>query len=233
MAAERRQLALDLALRPALGRDDFIVGAANADAVAWIDAWPEWPAGAVGLNVFGPPGAGKTHLGAVWAARSGAIDVHASSLTVDGVPDVLGAARYVLLDGVGDERDGEALLHLHNMVAERRGALLLLSRQPAARLALDPADLRSRLAALPAIGIRSPDDGLLAAVLVKLFRDRQLEVAEAVISYLVTRMDRSFEGARSIVGRIDRLALERRRPVTVALAREALDARESGDENGH
>ena len=37
-----RQLVLDLPLRTALGRDDFLVTPSNAAAVAMIDRYPDW-----------------------------------------------------------------------------------------------------------------------------------------------------------------------------------------------
>ena len=54
----------------AMGREDFLVSPSNADAVAWIDRWPDWPGPA--LVIVGPPGSGKTHLGQVWRQQAGA-----------------------------------------------------------------------------------------------------------------------------------------------------------------
>lgn len=224
---ETGQLALDLRHRPALGREDFVVGPGNEEAVAWVDAWPNWPGRSPGLSLHGPTGAGKTHLAAVWAVRSGARSVDVASLAVEGVPAALGDTKAVVLDRVEAASDGQALLHLFNLMVERAGSLLFVSRVPLSRLSLAPADLRSRLLALPSVGITRPDDGVLAAVMGKLFRDRQLSVDGRVIDYLVARMDRSFGAARDLVEAVDRVALEGRRPITVALAREVLDARES------
>jgi len=53
-----RQLAFDLPARTALGREDFFVSPANAQAVAMIDGWRDWPARK--LVLCGPRGAGKT-----------------------------------------------------------------------------------------------------------------------------------------------------------------------------
>lgn len=64
------QLTFDLGHRPALGREDFMVGPGNRDAVAWVDCWPDWPGPAVVIH--GPPGCGKTHLASVWRARTDA-----------------------------------------------------------------------------------------------------------------------------------------------------------------
>ncbi|MEO1543144.1 MAG: hypothetical protein AAFR75_03885, partial [Pseudomonadota bacterium] len=68
-----------------------------------------------------------------------------------------------------------------------------------------------------------PDEMLLRAVLVKLFSDRQLRVDPKVISFLLLRMERSMEAARRVVQRIDDIALQMRRNVTVPLAQMALE----------
>ena len=36
------QLGFDLPVRPALGRDDFLVAPSNAVALAMMDDWPKW-----------------------------------------------------------------------------------------------------------------------------------------------------------------------------------------------
>ena len=75
---------------------------------------------------------------------------------------------------------------------------------------------------MPAVAIGAPDDGLLGAVISKLFRDRQLQVGPEVVDYLLARMERSLGAAQSTVAALDRAALAGRRPITVALARAVL-----------
>jgi chromosomal replication initiation ATPase DnaA len=84
-------------------------------------------------------------------------------------------------------------------------------------------DLRSRLAAAPAVAVAAPDDALLAALLVKLFADRQLGVSREVVLFLVRHMERSFEAARRLVADLDAAALRDHRGITVPLARSVLD----------
>lgn len=218
------QLPLDLGHLPALGREDFLLAGSNQAAVQWLETWPAWPAPALAL--YGPSGAGKTHLAHVFAARVrdaggrlGFIDP--TALTVDAVPVQLGDATDLVLDGARAAPE-EGLLHLHNLVAERGGHLLVVATEPPAQWNIRLADLRSRLLAAPAVGVEPPDDALLAAVLLKLFRDRQLTVTEDVIGYLIARIERSFAGARDIVGRLDKASLAQQRAVTVPLARAVL-----------
>lgn len=213
-----RQLALALPVRPALRREDFLVTGANADAVAWLDRWPDWPAPALAL--YGPAGCGKSHLAEVWRARSGAGLLRAADL-IDA--DLLAlAARPQVVEDVDGGVDERKLLHLYNMLAERGGSLLLTGSLPPARWRIGLADLRSRLNAVPAVRLGPPDDPLIAAVLVKLFADRQIKVGEEVIGFLLGRMERSFAAARGLVAALDSAALAEGRPVTVPLARRIL-----------
>ena len=124
-----------------------------------------------------------------------------------------------LHDGVANER---VLFHLLNLVREHRLSMLLTSRVPPGELDVRLPDLRSRLRALPLVSIARPDEGLLKAVLVKHFSDRQLAVEPHVISHLALHMEQSMEAAADIVAEIDRLAMASHRKVTRALAAEAL-----------
>jgi chromosomal replication initiation ATPase DnaA len=229
----KAQLVLDLAPRPAHGREEFLVSNSNSEAVAWIDRWPEWPIQTTGLNIHGPAASGKTHLAAVWRARSMAPMVSEPIASNDSVPDLLGAVRDIVIDGLTPDWPGEPILHLHNLVAERGGAVLVVTRVPTAQMDLRPLDLASRLAAMPSVAIGDPDDALIVGVMSKLFRDRQLQVARDVLEYMASRMRRSLSEAARLVDRMDTMALAEGRPITLPLARLALSdsALEDRDEN--
>jgi len=70
--------------------------------------------------------------------------------------------------------------------------------------------------------VAAPDDALLAALLVKLFADRQLAVSDDVVLFLLRQMERSFEAARCLVAELDAAALRDHRGVTIPLARSVL-----------
>ncbi len=99
---------------------------------------------------------------------------------------------------------------------------MITAKEPPSRWKLRLGDLASRMNAAPQAGIGPPEDTLIAALLVKQFSDRQLKVDEGVISFIVSRMERSFEAARTMVAAIDHLSLAERRNITVPLVRKVL-----------
>jgi DnaA regulatory inactivator Hda len=221
-----RQLTLDLKPRDTFLPEDFLVSPCNRDAAGWVERWPDWPDRCLWL--CGPPGAGKSHLAAIWAAKAGAASVPAASLTADAAGTQPTALALEDIDTAVDEI---ALFHLVNRVREKAGHLLLTAAVAPAALAWRLPDLRSRLKAMPVAAIDPPDDMLLAALLVKQFDDRQIAVDDAVIGYLMTRIERSFAAARAMVAALDRAALSERRAITVPLARAVLEEGLTGRES--
>jgi chromosomal replication initiation ATPase DnaA len=211
------QLRLGFEHTPASGAEDFMPGFSNREALAWLARWPDWPGPA--LLLHGPPGCGKSHLARIWLTRTGGRCLaHAALATAD--PS---ERRTWVLDDAEPVADETGLLSFYNRLRERGGHLLMTARRPVGAWTLRLPDLASRLRAAPAVAIGPPDDALLGAVLLKLFADRQLVVAEAVIEYLVRHMERSFDAAQVTVAGLDAASLRQRRPITVALARSLLE----------
>ncbi|MEO3415599.1 DnaA/Hda family protein [Roseovarius sp. CAU 1744] len=218
-----QQLSFDLSVRQALGREDFFVSPANAAAVGMIEGWTGW----VGrkLLLTGPSGAGKTHLVHVWAALAEARIIAAGDLAPDAVPAL--ATRNVAVEDAhliaGNGAAEEALFHLHNLALAEGHSLLITADRPPRRWGLALPDLVSRMQGTALVALDPPDDELLAAVMMKLFADRQLAPAPETIPYLIPRMARSFDAARQVVTALDKSALDTGRPINRSLARQVLD----------
>lgn len=224
MKTAAQQIPLDLSMRPALGREDYLIGPSNADAVAWIDRWPEWPAPL--LVISGPAASGKTHLAAVWGEKTEAAHINPEMLTQKTAEELAGQGDTLFIDGIdlwiGDREAETTLFHLYNIFKEEQRTFLVTSRMNPTQSDFVIADLASRFRAAPVATIKAPDDILLGSVLIKLLSDRQLPVGSEIISYILPRMERSFVAARDIVDNIDKAAYSRKKGVSVPLVRQVL-----------
>jgi chromosomal replication initiation ATPase DnaA len=215
-----RQLAFALPHAESLSRDNFLEGPANAAGLALVESWPDWPNRV--MLLVGPEGSGKSHLAAIWAEQAGARSTSAHALTPAEVPGELATGALVVEDLRSAEFDERALFHLLNLAREDAASVLITARAPAASLEIELRDLRSRLRAIPTVTLLPPDDQLFRSLIIKFCADRQMSVDETVVSFLVTRIERSFVAARQAVEHLDSEALRLGRPVTRALAAELL-----------
>ena len=215
-----RQLAFALPHAESLGRDDFLEGPANAAGLALVDSWPEWPNRI--MLLVGPEGSGKSHLAAIWAEQAGARSIPAHALTAVAVPGALATGALVVEDLKSPDLDERAVFHLMNLAREETAFVLITARTPPTALQIELRDLRSRLRAVPTVLLLPPDDQLFRALIVKFCADRQLIVDETVVSYLASRIERSYAAVRQAVELLDTEALRLGRPVTRALAADLL-----------
>ncbi|WP_237154645.1 HdaA/DnaA family protein [Oryzibacter oryziterrae] len=216
-----KQLPLTMPHEPQYGRADFLVGEANRDATAFIDAWPDWPASVVLL--IGPQGSGKTHLVNIWAAKSGAQIIDAHDLAGSDPMALVSRGAVAVEDADDPALDEQGLFHLLNAARGRGASVLITAHAIPKDWGLSLPDLISRLRAAQPAFLGPPDDELLMQVMVKLLADRQLEVDPGVLDYLLLRMERSFAAACTLVDALDRESLARGRKITRAIAAEVLN----------
>ena len=216
------QLVLNLGHRTGFQRSDLFVSECNINAVNWLERWPNWPA--PGLVIWGPESSGKSHLGKVWSDKSGSAVLFPDDFDLNEPPDIVESNKNVLVDRaeliIENSTRERSLLHVYNLINERKGHMLFCARTPPGRWGIKLADLSSRLNSLPVTEIALPDDKGLAAVLLKLFSDRQLKVERDVINFAISRMERSFKAAEDLASIVDKKALVMRRPVTIPLLSE-------------
>jgi chromosomal replication initiation ATPase DnaA len=174
----------------------------------------------------GPAGSGKSHLASIWAANANAVFTEPSEIT-DRLADA-GLAYPVVIDDADVELDENGLFHLINAARAAGTHVLLTSRLFPLAWGVRLPDLASRLKAAATVEILEPDDLLLAAVITKLFADRQVEVEPHVVQFLVRRIERSLSTAIDVVDRLDRIALEQKTRITRAMAAETINSLDRG-----
>ncbi len=215
-----RQLTFRWPHSPSFAREDFLPAPSNLEALKAIQLWPNW-AGRM-LMLVGPEGAGKSHLGAIWARAAGATSLTGEELDEQSLEACAGASA-VLIDDADRASGAEALFfHLINAGLQNNVWLLLTSRTAPDAWGLNTPDLLSRLRLAPIASLAAPDIELTEAVLFKLFSDRQLQVEAHVIAYIALRIERSLGAARELVEMLDNEALTQGQRITRTMASDAL-----------
>jgi hypothetical protein len=189
------QMALPLGWPADERQEDFIIGESNARAVKHLEHWGTWPVMATVLS--GPRKSGRSLLGRLFAAKSGGR----------------------LFDDA-DQRPEEELFHAWNAAQESRKPLLIVADEapPAWKVRLP--DLRTRLAATPAVALADPDDALAAGLFEKLLIQRNLQVPPGLIPYVMPRIERTHVAILQAVDALDEVALAKRVRLSVKLARD-------------
>jgi chromosomal replication initiation ATPase DnaA len=224
------QLVFRLDGPPRFGRDDFLPASCNLAALQTLERWPDWPDCVLILR--GPAGAGKSHLGAIWASLSHAPTCLASEVDAGTVDRLRAAGALFVEDADRLPRDEPSLFHLLNAARQSRCYVLLTARSDPMQWGIRVPDLLSRLRLAPTATIDDPDDALVRAVLVKLLADRQLGVDVNLIDYAAKNLGRSLADARSFVELADGQSLAAGRRITRTIAADVLAAISSSRDEG-
>jgi len=206
------QIPLTLYLPAVFLAENFFISACNK--TAYDAVLGKWESHA--LYLYGQKGAGKSHLASILAQKNGAEVVFYNLINHAEI------TSNIVVEDIENCTDETALFHLFNHCKNSGIKLLITSAVLPAALPFKLPDLTSRLRACPLASINEPDDELLSAVLRKQFSDRQLLVDDAVIAYLLPRMERSFAGIKELVEKLDENALAQQRNITVAFARKII-----------
>ena len=207
------QLALPLSWKPLFEDGLFSLSESNKEAFYWISQWPTWPHPC--LSIYGPHGAGKTHLGVIWGKQNG-IWLSANTFPHDIFPNT----QY-LIDGI-EKIEHSAFLTFYQELFEKKSYCLFLGKSHPTQWSCSFSDIKSRILSIPSVAIHLPDDLLLQKILNKCFAERGIILAPAINAFLVKRMPRSFEALQKIVECAHKLMLKTHRPLTFPLANEIL-----------
>ncbi len=183
--------------QPGFAAADFLPAPSNEAALIWLDRTAGWPEHR--LLLWGEAGCGKTHLLHLWASRTGATVLFGSAL--QGLPTL--PPHGLAVDDADLATDETALFHLLNAAREAALPVLLAARTPPARWDITLPDLASRLRAVTAVEIGTPEDSLLHALLARLLADRQLAVPAALQDWMLLRLPRTAAALREAVARLD------------------------------
>ncbi|OAM40024.1 DnaA regulatory inactivator Hda [Eikenella sp. NML120348] len=178
------------------------------------------------VYVWGPAGAGKSHLLKAWAAQAEAAGLPARYLNAVAEPlhEMLPAGCYLALDQIDSlDTDGQAeLFNFCNHIRQsRQGALLIGASVPPPRLAVRE-DLRTRMGYCLVYEIKPLSDEEKIAALVEAARRRQIRISSDIFRYLLHHWRRDIGSLMAMLDALDRHALASHRPITLPLLKQLL-----------
>jgi DnaA-homolog protein len=183
------------------------------------------------ILLYGVPGSGRSHL--VQATLSAARTAGLSTLCIepgfciqpesDALRESALDTDLIAADNVDAMNDTEQIQLFDAFNRQRASGrrFLATASGPAARLTVRE-DLRTRLASGLALEIAPLSEEERLAVLQQHAADRDIAVPHEVFDYVARRVPRDLGTQLAVLDALDRLSLERHRPLTIALAREAL-----------
>jgi chromosomal replication initiation ATPase DnaA len=174
-----------------------------AAALTAVRRWKHWPGGQMAL--VGEAFAGKTRLLRLWASDAGAALVTGEALARAGMDEIARLSVSALaVDDADHPEAGLGLLAALNLCRDRGAPVLLSGRTDPAGWFIRPLDLKSRLAAMPVAQIEAPDDETLALRLREESALRHLVLPNESVTYLSTRMERSWAAVGQVADQIER-----------------------------
>jgi DnaA family protein len=225
------QLALNVQLRDEATLENFLPGPALAPLIALLKAQLE-PGGEPLIYLHGAADAGKSHLlqACCQRAGSGALYLPLGELR-DYPPEAVLAdmetMTLVCLDDVdavqGDAAWEQALFHFFNRARAADCRLLLSAAVSPRGLALQLADLRSRLSWGVVYHLPGYDDEQKVELLGFRAARRGLQMPAEVARYIVSRAPRGLGQLMQLLDRLDRSSLAAQRALTVPFVKRALD----------
>ena len=215
-----QQLLLELAPPPLPTLENFSPGK-NGAALKALRAALE--GGERFVFLWGVSGGGKTHLLRGFAGAAAVKDTAAYLQTTSADWARAAGLQVAAVDDVArlDDAGQIALFDLCNRLRGSGGALAASAEAPPAQLALR-ADLRSRLASGIVLQLHPLSDEDKAAALHAHAAGRGIALDAELIRYLLTHFDRDMGTQIAALDALDRYSLQRKRPITLPLLKEAL-----------
>ena len=213
------QQIIPLEFRKADGRQDFVVGDSNIQAVKWIDRYPEWDNN--GLILIGPKASGKSHLVAVLKSNK-----KFKILKLEDI-DPLKINKYhnenIIIENLENIKNFKNLLHIINFVKENKYNILITSRNKISDLNINLKDLSSRLLSFQQATILHPTDDVLSGLIFKLLKDKGINVERKMINFIILRIERTYQAANNIVNLINQKSLEQKKNITIPMIKNILE----------
>ena len=215
-----KQLIFNFPFKKNYLEQDFYVSKNNFNAFKLIESWPKWPSRLV--NIFGPKGCGKTHLINILKIKIDSVVVLSKNISRDVLKEYK-TRECLVIDDFNNDIDEKTLYSIINQAYQDNKYLIISSSNSIKNIQTKIKDLKSRFSSFVDIGIDLPTDELIRVILTKNFSDKQIQVSEKNIEYILRNIERSYEKINTFSNSIDSLSLTKAQPIKLHLIKKVLN----------
>ena len=198
--------------------NDFYVSNKNELAYKMIKKWPEWPTQVV--YIYGSEKCGKSLVCKLWRDISRGIYINKNNFLEKLIAQndltyiqnhnwIIDDVDYII--SFEDNKYEEKILNLINIIkTSGKKNILMTSRKMPRFLDSSLKDLISRISSATVIEMRDPDEILLKKIIEKYLNERNIQINNESLDYLINRIERSYTSALKFAKQIDIMSLEKK-----------------------
>ena len=202
--------------------NDFYVSNKNELAYKMIKKWPKWPTQVV--YIYGSEKCGKSLVCKLWKELSSGIYVNKNNFLEKLIAQndltfiqnhnwIIDDVDYII--SFEDNKNEEKVLNLINIIKiNRKKNILMTSRKMPRFLDSGLKDLISRISSATVIEMRDPDEILLKKIIEKYLNQRNIQINNDSLDYLINRIERSYKSALKVAKQIDIMSLEKKTKIS-------------------
>ena len=199
--------------------EDFFVSSSNFEAYKLIETWPKWPSR--NINIYGPTGCGKSHLASILKKKINSFFINASDISNNSLA-LIKLKECLIIDNYENNIEENLLYTIINQTHQSNQYVIINSDQPISSLEIKLEDLKSRLNSFSIITIDLPTDDLIKVVLTKNFSDKQIQIDNKLIDFILKHINRSYEDIFNFIKKIDELSLSTGKSININLIKKVL-----------
>ncbi len=199
--------------------EDFFVSSSNFEAYKLIETWPKWPSR--NINIYGPSGCGKSHLANILKKKINSFFINASDISNNSLA-LMKLKECLIIDNYENNIEENLLYTIINQTHQSNQYVIINSDQPISSLEIKLEDLKSRLNSFSKITIDLPTDDLIKVVLTKNFSDKQIQIDNKLIDFILKHINRSYEDIFNFIKKIDELSLSTGKSININLIKKVL-----------
>ena len=211
--------------------NDFYVSTKNELAYKMIKKWPEWPTKVV--YIYGSEKCGKSLVCKLWKDISRGIYINKKNFLEKLIAQndlgyiqnhnwIIDDVDYII--SFEDNKYEEKILNLINIIkTSGKNNILMASRKMPRLLDSGLKDLISRISSATVIEMRDPDEILLKKIIEKYLNERNIQINNESLDYLINRIERSYKSALKFAKMIDIMSLEKKTKINKSFLKSILN----------